>query len=727
MSPNDTNDGQTVSPNPTVTNTPDPTSVPPQTATPASAPPSASTPAPTSQPAQANPTPSVSAQAPAAPKTQQPAPSAATVTNQPHPAVKRASLLYDIAQTLAGGPRYQTTVDADTGQTTRTPVPLTGRQIGMAIALEAISGSLSGLAQKGPNAAAKAGVAGLQQGAQQFQQRQAAEQQQTEEQQRNYQNQANSLAQKAATYETNSRTLLNTAQAQNLGLNAVKDLIAINRASGVLDVDPALLENSGVPMTESELLAAMQSGAVNVTSHLGPVAGYTIGPKGQIETTHLVIKDTSAKVPLTQQMWDTYANADVPGFTKGSKVGSTITIPLRTLQNANEQLGERTLTDHKLNDLRSVLDGTPWADKVPAKVDFSQPGVARAMTALSRYQSHDATNAADPYLALQQMGTAKRNPDGTLQPNPDAKYADTIAQAMGGWPLLEAAHNQIEANRKSAADFAVIDSADKANAVVAAPKRFTPEQVQSAKNFLALSNEQGARKAADDARARAIAEGTDVQAMYRFGRNPITGEQLTLSNAPDSMLVDSSGRVVPQDMTSLWKPTASERQTADTATQALAISADLRKAVTANPNIVGPLLGRSEKGLAAAGLGKGEAQRLLNQVGLLQSAIVKAHTGRMSDALLTKANGMVNAAQNADQFLGGLQGVDSVMQRYAQEGSLRTVADYRAEQAQTSQASAVASASAAGVPPGATAARDASGKVVGYKTAAGQYVSLGAK
>ncbi len=65
-----------------------------------------------------------------------------------HPSIQRAGVLRSIAQTLAGGPRYNYTVDANTGKMNKTEVPLSRKDIGLAIALEAISGSLTGMAQK---------------------------------------------------------------------------------------------------------------------------------------------------------------------------------------------------------------------------------------------------------------------------------------------------------------------------------------------------------------------------------------------------------------------------------------------------------------------------------------------------------------------------------------------------------------------------------------------------
>ena len=61
------------------------------------------------------------------------------------------------------------------------------------------------------------------------------------------------------------------------------------------------------------------------------------------------------------------------------------------------------------------------------------------------------------------MGAAKDYPKtGAMTPNPDAKYVDSAAQAMGRNGRFEAAHNQIMANKKAAADFAVIDTDAKA-------------------------------------------------------------------------------------------------------------------------------------------------------------------------------------------------------------------------------------------------------------------------
>jgi hypothetical protein len=597
-----------------------------------------------------------------------------------HPAVKRAGVMYSIAETLAGGPRYTETID-ENGNRQFKPLPVSGRHLAMAIALEAIQGSMTGLAAGRGRGIGAAGSAAFNQ---QMAQKQQAQQRQDQQATDDFNNRSAVLARKAQIAEVNSRTILNTSEAERFGSEAIDKLVDINRASGVLDVDPTLLDNDGQPMTQAEMMDAIKNGKISTMDQLGPIAGRVevTNPDGskRWEATHLIVRDPKTPVEVSQEQWDKFAAAHVPGFPAGMKIGEA-QLKLSIVQRANEIMAAHSLTDYRLKEIRDVLDGTPWADKVPASVDFSKPGVEAAMQRFQKYVSHSNAHGMDLYESLQQMGQDKRDPKtGQMQPNPDSKYVDTVAAAMGGWPLLQAVHNQLAADKKTATEFAIIDSEAKANAVIAAPKKFTQEQIDAAKNFLTLTQQQGARKTAEEARARAVAEGKDVEAMLRTGVNPLTGHKLTLENAPDSMLVDAKGRPVPQNLQSFYKPSQNERQTADTARQALAISADLRAAVQKNPNLVGPLLGNSKSGLAKLGLGDSEAQKFLDDISFLQSAATKVHTGRFSSEILKKMGNMIKPGMNAQQFVGGLNSIDEVMGRYAVEDKLVTVADYKAMQ-----------------------------------------------
>lgn len=648
-----------------------------------------------------------------------------TVNPENHPSIQRAGVIREIAQTLAGGPRYQLTANND-GTVSRTPVPLTKGQILSAIALEALSGSLAGLSQRGLGAPGRAAAVGFQQG--QAQQEQAQQQAEARTEQ-DATSKANSLVRRAQIFEANSRAILNTSEAEQQGADAIDKIVQINRQSGILDVDPSQLDNNGQPMTQDELLDAMKAGKISATDQIGPVAGRVevTNPDGskRWEATHLVIRDPNQKVPLTQSAWDYYAASGVPGFPAGVRIGPSQTIKVSQLAIANETAAAHYLANQRLSDLRNVLDGTPSAKQVPTSVDFTTPGVVTAMMRFQKYVSHNAANLADPFTAIQQMGADKRDPQtGAMLPNPDAKYVSSVADAFGGWSVLKAAHDQLEANRKAAAEYAVIDTSEKATAVLSAPKKFTQDQVAAARNFLALSNQQGERKATQEARARAVAEGTDVAAMFRYGKNPVTGEVLSLDNAPPSMLVDANGNVIPQDMVSTYKPTAQERQTADTARQVLAISAGLQSELQKNPNLAGPLSGRSKQAIAKLGYSDAQAQKFLDDITFLQSAATKMHTGRFSNEILKKMDGIIKPGMNVGQFSGALSSINDVASRYADEDKLRTVADYKRQMTTPMNPAPVAGRQVQ-IPAGAQIGRDGQGRIVGYKLPNGTYVPLG--
>jgi hypothetical protein len=672
------NPGNAPSSNPlaaTPDNATGPTNAAPQTPS-ASNPPPAQSPAPQGP---ANATPALPAQ-PKPGMVSNPTP-AQTPDYSDHPAVKQAGLMSTIARTLAGSPVI-TKIDPETGATTRTPAPLTGRQIALAIAMQALGGAAAGAAAKpGPGVLGRAAGAGFGQGEGEMQQRNAQQEQRA---QQDVQNERQAYVQKATLAHLNAETGQLAAMAHNMDIDALQKIIDANRASGViLDSDDPMLDSHD-PLPESTILQRMQDGTLNVTDHLGSLVGITQtrGEDGTMHTEGLyqVVKDPNTKVDVSPKEWDYWRQLGVRGIPQKNP-DSAFQINYMMKAAFSNQAASHALAQQRLDDLKTNLAGTPSASSVPASIDWSAPGVDTAFNAYKRYVSHNAENSADPYLALQQMGSDRRDPKtGVLQPNPDSKYVNTIAQAYGGWNTLLANHNQIEANKKMQADFAIIDTADKANAVLSAPNKFTPAQRQSANTFIHLSQQQGEQKAAEEARAHAIATGADVEAMYRFGRNPITGEVLGLQNAPDAMLVGANGQVIPQDLISTYKPTAQEKQTADTARAVLEKSAKIRAAVQKNPNLAGPLAGRSKQLLAKAGLGDAQAQEYLDDLSFLQTAAVKMHTGRFSVPIIEKMNNIIKPGMNVDQFNGALNSIDDIAKLYAKEDQLITVGDLKQTQ-----------------------------------------------
>lgn len=132
-----------------------------------------------------------------------------------HPAVAKASLFSQVAQALAGGPRTTYKINPDTGVMEKTQVPLSKGQLGMALAFEALSGSITGLAQQGPNATAKAAAAGFQQ----------AQQQQQEKTQQAQKMASDDYARHAQITETNMRMRSMALQVGKQGIEAHNDYI----------------------------------------------------------------------------------------------------------------------------------------------------------------------------------------------------------------------------------------------------------------------------------------------------------------------------------------------------------------------------------------------------------------------------------------------------------------------------------------------------------------------
>jgi len=132
---------------------------------------------PQAQPSPTGKTPDLSKPAQPSPQQAQQAAAQAAKTQ----AVGKASVFHDVAEALAGGPRYTYDVDAY-GNMQKTKVPVSGKHLALAIAMEALGGAATGFANgQGPAGAAHAVGASFQQGEQQVQQRDQKGRQQASE------------------------------------------------------------------------------------------------------------------------------------------------------------------------------------------------------------------------------------------------------------------------------------------------------------------------------------------------------------------------------------------------------------------------------------------------------------------------------------------------------------------------------------------------------------------
>ena len=129
--------------------------------------------------------------------------------------VSKAGVFHNIAETLAGGPRYQYNVDAY-GNMQKTKVPVSNAHLALAIAMEAISGAFTGYANgQGPGGAARAAGASFNQGQQQVEQRTQLQRQQAQE----------DYSRRAQVTETNARMFANAKNLSNADQKTVDDYI----------------------------------------------------------------------------------------------------------------------------------------------------------------------------------------------------------------------------------------------------------------------------------------------------------------------------------------------------------------------------------------------------------------------------------------------------------------------------------------------------------------------
>lgn len=188
-----------------------------------------------------------------------------------HPLVRRAGVTNAVARALAGNPT-RITIDQE-GTRRVEPAPLTRGQVALAIAMEAIQGSLTGLAAgrgRGPGAAGAAAMS------QQIAQRQQEQNRQEEIARQQLSDKNSILVQQASAYAANLRT---RALAQEVGMRdeqSHKDWIAqhSSTAAYIRDNQPNAIVKDAAP--ESEVTTpeftkqALQNGWVAIPVSYAP-------------------------------------------------------------------------------------------------------------------------------------------------------------------------------------------------------------------------------------------------------------------------------------------------------------------------------------------------------------------------------------------------------------------------------------------------------------------------
>ena len=483
-----------------------------------------------------NPQPSVPAGSGPAPATGAPADSgSAVVAPTPHgspsqPEHEFGSVAHNIFQALAGGPKR--TLDPETG--TWTSTPLTKGGIARGVIAGALAGMFAGM-QRGPGkypggpmeALGKGGAAGM-----------ALTQQQREQQVEDAKIKDQQQLKAATIYETNSRSMLNMAQASNLKTEALKDQIGLNQfIEEQGNTDPQFFASDMVH-SEDELQEGIKSGKFLPGSHLGLIVGLDRDANGNPVGMYRVIADPTAKITLTPEKYDQAARVNPQQFPLVHKDGTPLTdgekkqtMAVGDLIGAtNRGVSGYTLPNEQLKGFKSILGTNPLASSMPESIDPKYSWAWRTAQKDIAYAHMDGKN----HTFLEKLNATIINPM-TKQPVsavPPNVRNSIFASLGNGDPVLgeqiltavDSAQKAQQAGAKSAAEqhgrlMSQIDTPEKADAIINDPNS-TDAEVQVA--TAAKTSLLGTQKTKESNKA-AVKEETDKRVYAQLASGDKTG------------------------------------------------------------------------------------------------------------------------------------------------------------------------------------------------------------
>ena len=364
------------------------------------------------------------------------APNANPPAKMDNPAVKKASWIHDVAETLAGGPRYKYDINPNTGEMSKTPVPVSGKHIAMAIALEAIGGAATGLAYgKGAGNMGKGAAAAFAQGEQRVQQQQQEAQKQASDQ----------YARQAAIAKTNMEMLRNeqiSSQADSELQQKEVDLYAQEYKEAV---ESGHVKQDGI--TPDQVRQMLANHDLNITQDM--LIPYQVAesraPDGtQLRTTHgapkwekrYALVDPLAKIGMPDDTLEQAYDNKLTGFVNPNTgerlpLAPTIAMRLHQISGLNEKLRSYLLTDEAIKGNATGQEHALHSDTMPtAPTTTTAPAVPASLALKDKPLEDIADNAASqsgipPALMRAvslQEGSGKINVKDS-KPNSKGEYA----------------------------------------------------------------------------------------------------------------------------------------------------------------------------------------------------------------------------------------------------------------------------------------------------------------
>jgi hypothetical protein len=604
--------------------------------------------------------------------------------NATHPSVMRAGVLHTIAQALAGGPRTRTIIDPNTGTAVREEVPLSTKDIGMAIALEAIGGALRGYSvPNGPgNLGRAAGAAGEDAMNQQLQAKQQQEQQASVDAARVYQTMEANMRMKNLAISTgkldldNHLALVKASEQQLAHLADGESLAASNvseRDAQDLQKYPITdyyrLPDGVIPRRDADGNQVYTNSAGRIVTANDP------GATPAYDNTYSIVH-RDAKVPVADEngpVSSIRSSVDW-GLLPGNwlKAAPNATMPGAALAS----LSHRTqILEQAQNDIASNF--TPQGQ---------QPFDLKALV---RQNPQLVSKAFDSFQAALQATPSGHNYgeaiDHLTKTNPD--QAGLVLQAYGGRDALNAFDRQT-AHTDRIADLRLNGVPDDKTAqqILSAPGSYSPDVVQAAKNFQQNQVAQKANAAGAEARAKfpfsaeareRATGGSGSDTVQQLGESIVSGNG-TLDQISDKKTKTAVEAYLSQHHPNLDRSSVTldadsrkKKQLADSVNLNLGIVQDV---LNRRPDLVGPVDSMLTRGENFVGNNDKDLARLGVALDNYGQAAVGIHGSRSYQNKEQAAHQLLNGYRNGAQA--GLAAVDAARQSasvFANAGKPRSV------------------------------------------------------
>lgn len=311
------------------------------------------------------------------------APQQQPYTPEQQAVVNKASWVHNVLQTISGGPQTKTVIDPNTGKSSQVVQPTSTKQLGLGLAIAALTGAFKGLGvANGPGNEGRAAAAGF---GEELEQKQKVQEDQTKQASQDF-------ARQAATTQANFQTRENNLRLANEDYNT-QDKIMVQPSAALRDTARQNGDTIAQDVAPEDLLSQY-----HVTKDQA-IPSKTVlvddGNGGQRAKVLYDVLDPSKTGPMSQSIADAAAAFRIPGSYTTDANGKIVakqfegSAPVKyALQN---QLTQATtsamITQHLIN---SKLAELPDAPQVNIAKAFQDSTIStKALKAFSGYTGYD--------------------------------------------------------------------------------------------------------------------------------------------------------------------------------------------------------------------------------------------------------------------------------------------------------------------------------------------------